>query len=149
MTVDTADMAGLVRCPCGKAVAPTLPGGTRPRAHLTPDDVPCTHLPATTAVCKRCGGAPDAAKDGCTSAMFHPAVWRTGDGTLVGNAAAAGAIAGVSGEQYGWLTRRPPEGPRRAPAPLGVDRARRASFYDLQAVSLWAVNRPGIPAPRG
>lgn len=139
---------GLVTCPCGKTVQPTQPGGSRPRAHLTPEGGRCLRgSNRTEAICKRCGGSAAEPRNGCASHTFHPQRWTLADGTEVGNAAAAGEVCGVSGEQYGWLTRRPPEGPRRAPAPLGYDAGRRTQYHDLAAVAAYAANRPGIPRP--
>lgn len=147
---------GLVTCACGTTVAPTLPGGDRPRAHLTPEGTPCNRGQRTGAICKRCGGTPHkpgtvtrgAHEVRCESQVFHPATWPvTIDGAevTVGNAAACGEVIGTSGEQWQWLTRRPPPGPRRAPEPAGYDYSRNARYWRIADAERFAKTRPGIP----
>jgi len=143
---------------CGLAVTPTREGGTRPRDHHNPDKVPCDgpRLAFELPTCARCGGAPDdpqmihipgQAPRKCVSPLFHPQQWRhtaaDGSGDItVGNAAAAGAIANVSGQQYQWLVRVPPPGNRRAPGHVGY-RPDGVRIYDLDAVRKYVKNRPG------
>lgn len=137
-----------VICPvCTVAVAPTREGGTRPRDHNNKTGASCPgswqgyEMPA----CDRCGmDAHD--PEGCGSPMYHPETWTEqvdGAAVLVGNAAAAGELVHVAGEQYQWLVRIPPEGPRRAPAHLGFRRGDGVRFYGMDAVRAFATNRPG------
>lgn len=153
MLDETQDSPTSVRCPCGKLVTPTVPGGNRPRPHV--DEATkrrCTrYSEKTAAVCKRCGGAPDQPKTvlrggktvTCTSTVFHPKTWSAKvtrsngyeEVTTVGNAAACGEVLGVSGEQWQWYGREPEEGtPSRAPEPDGYDLHRRVPFWALDKV---------------
>jgi hypothetical protein len=143
-----------VRCVnCGQDIVPTRDGGTRPRDHNTPDNKPCTGSRAAykQPPCTHCGKGPrENDPRECVSPMYHPETWITeidGVERRVGNAAAAGEIVRVSGPQYQWLARRPPEGPRRAPAHLGYRRDQ-VRFYDLDAVAEYVKGRPG-PGGRG
>lgn len=112
---------------------------------------PAPKTPTTTATCRLCGGTADdpqtVSKRGrpaeqCVSATFHPRTKRY-RGQEVGNAAAAGAILGVSGEQYQWLTRVPPEGPRRAPRHIAHDAEEGWRMYRLSEVRAYRAKRPG------
>lgn len=135
-----------VECPkCHQNVAPTRPGGTRPRDHNDSNGVPCDGPREDFKLedCPRCGKP--AAKRGCGSALHHPETWTEtidGEALRVGNAAAAAEIVKVSGQQYQWLARVPPEGPRRAPAHLGIRRDG-TRYYDLDAVRAYVRGRPG------
>lgn len=131
-----------VRCACGAEVAPTIPGGRRPKVHNDPlTEEVCRKRQVTSAVCKRCGGQPHSPRHGCTSQVFHPSTW-TVDGREVGNPAAAGEVCGVSGEQFLKLTRMPP-GPRRAPEYAGYDHSRGGRYWDLEQVREFQAQRPG------
>ena len=105
---------GTIRCACGAIVQPTKPGGHRPRPHQRPDtQTRCKIVHPTETICKRCGGTlyeptkrrwsagpPPGFRDTtelCRSPVFHPETWDGPDGTRYGNAAAAGALLGVSG----------------------------------------------------
>lgn len=137
-----------VICPvCTLPVSPTREGGTRPRDHNDQSRQACPgswegyEMPP----CNRCGkGAHDPV--GCGSALYHPETWTEqvdGHSVRVGNAAAAGEIVHVAGEQYQWLVRIPQEGPRRAPAHLGFRRGDGVRFYGMDAVHEFVKNRPG------
>ncbi len=137
-----------VECPkCHTQVAPTRPGGTRPRDHNDSDGNPCAGPREAFRLddCPRCGKP--AHERGCGSALHHPETWleptgEPGKFRRVGNAAAAGEIVKVSGQQYQWLARVPPKGPRRAPEHLGIRRDG-VRFYDLEAVAEYVKHRPG------
>jgi len=145
-----------VECPgCHQLIRPTRPGGTRPRDHNKPDNKPCSGSRDDFALprCKYCQQPAHEPAEGCDSPVFHPKAWtwrnpETGIVHRVGNAAAAGEIVHVSGQQYQWLARRPPKGSkRRAPEHLGYTRDR-VRFYDLDAVVEFVPGRPG-PGGRG
>lgn len=131
---------------CGQNVAPTRDGGTRPRDHNDTKGVPCTgpRQGYTLPPCDRCGfGAHD--PEGCSSALYHPETWTEnvrGKRIEVGNAAAAGEIVKVAGEQYQWLVRVPPKGPRQAPAHLGIRRDG-VRYYSMDEVRDFVKSRPG------
>lgn len=163
MTVATEETTARdeVTCECGAVVAPTLPGGDRPRAHHDPNtNEPCL-VPSrrTAAICKRCGGTPRSPKTvtrggrevTCTSQVFHPQTWTEridGADVEVGNAAACGEVCGVSGEQWQWLVRRPRGRQDPAPQPDGYNRERRTSFWRMDAARGFARTRPNAPAVR-
>lgn len=148
MTDQTAaDRAGKVSCACGSWVAPTVPGGERPRPHNDPDTgARCTrYTEYTAAVCKRCDGTPlrpNKLSNGkvCASHIFHPQTWiaeegMPGAGELVGNPAACGEVLAVSGEQWGWYASQPPPGsPSRGPRPLGYDFDRKTRYWRIKPV---------------
>jgi hypothetical protein len=139
---------------CGLQVTPTREGGTRPRDHHNPDGVPCDGPKQgfTLPNCARCGGAPDKpqlisipgqAPRMCVSPLFHPEQWHDDATNMnVGNAAAAGEIVMVSGQQYQWLVRIPPPGNRKAPGHVGY-RPDGVRVYDLDAVREYVKHRPG------
>jgi hypothetical protein len=141
---------------CHRVVAPTVPGGDRPREHLRQDTgEPCDgprkafRLPS----CNRCGmpARDPKAMETCGSPLFHPQVWTetvNGVDVEVGNAAAAGEICGLKGADYQWTTRRPgvPDN-QRGPAHIITTRDG-VRGYPLDAVREFAQNRPG-PGGRG
>jgi hypothetical protein len=152
--------AGKVRCECGAIVEPTKKGGHRPRPHLNPNTrVKCRIQHPAETLCKRCGGKPHEpqltpAGKVCRSAMFHPETWMAevnGRRVRVGNAAAAGELAGnISGEYFGYIRRRYPgrsDSPSRAPFPAGYDLQRRCSFWILDEVRKFERGRPGKNRP--
>jgi len=138
---------------CHRVVAPTVPGGDRPREHLRQDTgEPCDgprkafRLPN----CARCN-KPARAEDGCGSPLFHPQVWEeviNGAVVEIGNAAAAGEICGLSGPNFQWTVRRPdaPEDQRGPEHVMMTVRGVRG--YSLDEVRAFAQNRPG-PGGRG
>lgn len=150
----------MVRCPCGKLVAPTVPGGRRPRPHHDDDTgARCTrYREVTAATCKRCGGPPDqplmVRRGGrdvrCASDVFHPKTW-TVAGELVGNAAACGSVLGVSGEQWLWYGREPgkdgTDTASRAPGPDGYDLERRTRFWRIAAAEAFRDQLPSRRTP--
>jgi hypothetical protein len=149
-----------IECPvCEQQVGPTREGGNRPRPHNNIKGEPCEgarkfELPD----CGRCGGPATEPRNGCRSRTFHPETWTVaidGRGEVeVGNVAAAGEIVGVSGGQYGWLTRLkdddghrlPPSNPRVAPGPIGI-REDGVPYFDLGGVREYTRHRPGPGAP--
>lgn len=144
VTWDTRRKGWEVQCRCGATVALTNAG--RPRNHNVPDNGPCTiprddyELPD----CRYCGGSAYVPIGRCVrrpSPLYHPETW-TYRGFEVGNAATAGELVGVTGPQYQWLAKIPPEGPRRAPGHRGV-RKDGVRFYDLAAVREFTRHRPG------
>lgn len=151
---------GRVRCACGAIVKPTRPGGLRPRPHLRVVDVRneetgeleerrerCTIVHQTETRCKRCGGTSSRPIGSCRSPVFHPDEWDGPNGERFGNAAAAGAILGVSGEYFEYILRRYGEGAAsRPPAPVGIDLKRRYMYWDLAAVEEFDGQRPGLTA---
>lgn len=156
--IDESAPASMVQCPCGKLVAPTVPGGNRPRPHHDPTTgARCRKYKEVTAArCKRCGGTPDkpnmrgtgARQALCTSDVFHPQTWTVeideGRGPeLVGNSAACGAVLGVSGEQWQWYGR--PTAAVRAPDPDGYDLIRRVRYWRISAAEAY---RDRLPSRR-
>lgn len=128
----------------------------------------CPIVHPTETRCKRCGGTPDEplgtwrfgprrkrwhSDTICRSPVFHPEEWRgeptpdNPDGARFGNAAAAGAISGVSGEYFEYILRRPGvSGASRPPEPVGIDLHRRYMYWDLDEVALFEQGRPGLTA---
>ena len=148
--IDESTPASMVQCPCGKLVAPTVPGGNRPRPHH--DDATnkrCVrYVERTAATCKRCGGTPTQplmvrrgrTETRCASHVFHPQTWTVelteeAGPEKVGNPAACGEILGVSGEQWQKHVRWPEPGSRsRGPEPDGYDLVRRTPYWRLATV---------------
>jgi hypothetical protein len=157
--IDESAPASMVQCPCGKLVAPTVPGGNRPRPHHDEKTGRrCKRYKEVTAArCKRCGGTPSEPnllnRAGgrqvlCSSDVFHPQTWtleidEERGPELVGNSAACGAVLGVSGEQWQWYGR--PQAAIRAPDADGYDLVRRVRYWRIAAAEEY---RDRLPSRR-